>query len=796
MFIKTIQTLKGFASYRLGAIFMLAITALALSSNSAFAQAVEVDDVAENIALSIDSLPGLLTALTYLLGLIFGVTGVMKLKEHVENATQTPLSVPVTRFMAGGTLLSLPSIVGAMSTLIQDFTVTVEAASTIDGDGGGIAGIVETMAGSVETLPVLLTFLAYLIGLIFAASAVLKIKDHIETPSQTPLKDGVVRFLVGGALFALPTLISAMESLINGGATDPALQINDSIGDDKGIGSIMAEFVRDFDQITFLVVNVAGYLLGILFSALAVFKLKEHVDNPAQVPLKGVIIRFAVGGMLLALPTIYSAIATMFNGGANEAFESRNGLNMEAVFQTGVFTTFTQATGGLGAIFANLMESVEGTEALVKAVAYLLATFIGFAGVVKLKEHVDAPDQTPLKEPVLRLMTAGALFAIPTLFQAANDMITGETGSSGVGDILSFAQLTMEMTSSKYAGGLSGLLSNPLGSIGGNFEGSVKSMLGSMTGALLMAPAFLHSMAYAFAVILTLWGVLKIRDHVQSPTQVSVWEGVSRFIAAGAFFALPITMDAVYQSMNNIANASSITGMVGGVTGSEYNEGVGCADSGGGLLGGLGGGLGGLLGGGGGSQTGGAAAGGGLDSMMACFMNDLLGPMHVLITMFGYVAGTIFIMIGISRLMKSAQEGARGPGGIGTLMTFITGGALISFNNMVSAITASVFGLNDVKTATYHELNYTDGLSTDAMAHTNTVIASVLKFMIVIGLISFIRGIFIIRSVAEGNGQASMMAGMTHLVAGAIAINLGAFIEAIQASLGIGAFGISFSTSS
>lgn len=785
---KLVQNIKSFAHFKyVGALAMVIFTALAVMPGSALAQtAVEVDDIAENLALSTDSLPGLMTALTYLLGVIFGIAGVLKLKEHTENPSQTPFHVPVTRFLAGGALLALPAIIGAMSELIQDTTASVTAASQINGDEGGLGGIIESMAGSVETLPMLLSFFAYLFGLVFAVAGILKLKEHVENPNQTPLKDGVIRFGVGGALFALPTLISAMEVLINGGGTDPSLQIKDSVDSGNALSEIMGNVVRDFDQIAFLVVNVGGYLLGLLFAAAAVMKLREHVDNPSQVPLKSVIIRFVVGGMLLALPSVYSAVATMFNGGANEAFESKNGVNIAAVFQSG-FSQFLGSTmGELNSLMVSMMNGLEGTEDLIKAVAYLLGTFIGFAGVIKLKEHVDSPDQTPLREAVLRLGTAGALFAIPALFQAANDMITGETGGT-LGGTVATTQLITELTNSKYTGG--NIVQNVVAGAGDIGSASAGNMLSNMMTGAIMAPGFLHAMSYIFALILTLWAVLKIRDHVQNPSQTSVWEGVSRFIAAGAFFALPVTMEAIRATMNG--GVSQAMTVAGGISGVQYNEGD--YECGGGFMSGMGG-LGNLFGGTLNNNT--TTSAPGLDTMMGCFMSDIIGPMHTLITFFGYIAGTIFIMIGISRLMKSAQEGARGPGGIGTLMTFVTGGALISFNNMVTTITRSIFGLDELNTKTYHTITYTDGLDDAALGHANTVIASVLKFMIIIGLVSFIRGIFIIRSVAEGNGQASMMSGMTHLIAGAIAINLGAFINAIQTSLGISGLGISFAATS
>ena len=585
----------------------------------------------------------------------------------------------------------------------------------------------------------------------------------------------------------MPALINAIASLINGAAGDPTLGTIDSVDGDDSITKIMDNIVRDFDQLQFFVVNVVGYLLGLLFAIAGVLKLREYSDNPAQVPLKSVIIRFVAGGMLLALPTVIGAMSSLINGGVNDEFDVQSGFDL-----AGLINNVGGSVMSFGGEFNSIMKSIEkafkGTEDLIKAVAYLLGIFIAFGGVVKLKEHVDSPDQVPLKEPVTRFITAGALLALPAIFQAVSDLITGDGQSflGGVGGALGDVAMTSEWFNSKYKGG--DIFSNVAGGVASMGGGSFGNMLSNIQGSFFYAPAFLTAMAYTFALVLTLWGVLKVRDHVNNPGQVSIWEGASRLIAAGLFFALPITIDTVKKSMSGTVSGG-ISG-VGNVVGVNYNEGaLACENTG--LLGGL-------LGGGGNSNSASTtlvgltgnddpsseAIGPGLDTMLGCFMSDIIGPMHTLITFFGYVAGIILIMIGISRLMKSAQEGARGPGGIGTMMTFAAGGALMSFNGMITAITRSVFGMDEFNTRTFATLGY-KGIDSDAQEHMYVVISSVLKFMIIIGLVSFIRGIFIMRSVAEGNGQASMMSAVTHIIGGAIAINLGAFINAIHASLGL-----------
>ncbi|MGB0719875.1 MAG: hypothetical protein ACPGRX_05350, partial [Bdellovibrionales bacterium] len=182
----------------------------------------------------------------------------------------------------------------------------------------------------------------------------------------------------------------------------------------------------------------------------------------------------------------------------------------------------------------------------------------------------------------------------------------------------------------------------------------------------------------------------------------------------------------------------------------------------------------------------------GLDDMLSCFINDIFGPIHVVMNFFAFVVGMIFIMIGISRLIKSAQEGAKGPGGFGTMMTFLTGGALISYNELMRAASTTFTSSPVTKTYAVLGSNISTGMTSDEKDAAYAVITAIIKFMILVGLISFVRGIFIVRNVAEGNQQASIMAGVTHLIGGALAVNLGPLLNAVQETLGLTGYGVSF----
>ena len=87
---------------------------------------------------------------------------------------------------------------------------------------------------------------------------------------------------------------------------------------------------------------------------------------------------------------------------------------------------------------------------------------------------------------------------------------------------------------------------------------------------------------------------------------------------------------------------------------------------------------------------------------------------------------------------------------------------------------------------------FTGGMTGAEIGHAEAVIAAITAFVAVVGWISFIRGFFILRAVTEGNSQASSMAAFTHIIGGAIAVNLGPMLEAVQVTLGITQIGVAY----
>lgn len=291
------------------------------------------------------------------------------------------------------------------------------------------------------------------------------------------------------------------------------------------------------------------------------------------------------------------------------------------------------------------------------------------------------------------------------------------------------------------------------GTCGEVVQGGIGSVMCNVVLSSDLLPGLISAISYMLGMMLSVIAVIKLKDHVLNPDRSPLSDSIKRFVAGGLFFSLPTVSSAV---------KTLLVGSNGEVA--SYDQS---------------------------GFSGTISTGGGLDSMVYMLVADIWEPMQILLSSFAYLAGLVFVVIGIGRLIKTAQEGPRGPSGIGTIMTFVTAGALFSLDNMMGAFSGSLFATNEV--ATYAMLSDTTG---DALvdSHIEAVISAVIGFMALVGWISFVRGFFILRDVAEGNGQASLMAATTHMFGGALAVNLGPVMNAVQSTLGLTPFGVEFST--
>lgn len=262
-------------------------------------------------------------------------------------------------------------------------------------------------------------------------------------------------------------------------------------------------------------------------------------------------------------------------------------------------------------------------------------------------------------------------------------------------------------------------------------------------------PGLLAGFSYLCGLFFGMWAIFKLKAHAENPNNPEIWDPLKKFLAGGCFFVLPYMVRVVQNTVSRDGSE---------LTGSSYNTGGASSD--------------------------------GLDGKLVALMKDIWEPMQFIMLGFCYLAGIILLIIGISRLLKTEQDGPKGPTSMGTIATFLVAGILLSLNKILGAAVNSVFLGGATNNAA---LTYTEGLG-DGVNHANAVIGAIMAFVAILGWISFIRGFFIMKDVAHGNGQASTMAGMTHIIGGAVAVNLGGIIKAVQATLGITEYGLTISS--
>ena len=93
--------------------------------------------------------------------------------------------------------------------------------------GNDLNNYLEETSGRVNQVPDLVAFLSYIGGTALAALGVVNLKQHVENPGNTPMKNGLAKLGFGGMLLALPTLTETMLETTEGGGQAQFQNFND-----------------------------------------------------------------------------------------------------------------------------------------------------------------------------------------------------------------------------------------------------------------------------------------------------------------------------------------------------------------------------------------------------------------------------------------------------------------------------------------------------------------------------------------------------------------------------------------
>jgi intracellular multiplication protein IcmD len=126
-----------------------------------------------------------------------------------------------------------------------------------------------------------------------------RMKVLLSLSMQAKMKQKtLMRLGLGLGLFSLSAIALAEDP-----TTDPTT-----------LGGMAGELVSQFKNIGQLMIGTA-YIAGIGFGISAIFKFKQHKDNPTQVPVGTPFALLAISVLLVFLPSLYSPAGKSIFGG-------------------------------------------------------------------------------------------------------------------------------------------------------------------------------------------------------------------------------------------------------------------------------------------------------------------------------------------------------------------------------------------------------------------------------------------------------------------------------------------------
>lgn len=121
------------------------------------------------------------------------------------------------------------------ASLVAGLMTSTHAEAAAPASGASFTTITQNITTQIGGIPGFITALSYIMGTLFAVLGILKIKDHVENPSNTPLREGAIRLAVGGGLFVVPLITEAMQNLVGTTGTGVDIQSMKAINSYNGV---------------------------------------------------------------------------------------------------------------------------------------------------------------------------------------------------------------------------------------------------------------------------------------------------------------------------------------------------------------------------------------------------------------------------------------------------------------------------------------------------------------------------------------------------------------------------------
>lgn len=263
-----------------------------------------------------------------------------------------------------------------------------------------------------------------------------------------------------------------------------------------------------------------------------------------------------------------------------------------------------------------------------------------------------------------------------------------------------------------------------------------------------LAP-LMSAFAYIAGAVLVIKGTMLFKKHTDNPNDSQIVKAIAHCLGGGTLAVLPAAVRTFQETLHISLGGS--TGISSCTAGSVTSGGTGPL---------------------------------GLDMMMENFVKNIEKPMVWLVSIIGILVGIFYIYKGLLAASKTGTDPrASAPHVI--LVYLIVGAVLVSLGSMLGPVLTTVFGDNSIRSVNAI-INWEGIVGSGAdVERMNRTVWAMLTFVKVIGVISFLRGWMILKKAVEG-GQATIPQALSHIIGGAMAINIGTMLEVFDRTFGTG----------
>jgi hypothetical protein len=172
--------------------------------------------------------------------------------------------------------------------------------------------------------------------------------------------------------------------------------------------------------------------------------------------------------------------------------------------------------------------------------------------------------------------------------------------------------------------------------------------------------------------------------------------------------------------------------------------------------------------------------GAGLEAMLTGFVTNIKMPLQTAASAVAIISGLFMMLRGLLKASKYGIDPKANS--MHSILTNIGFGALLfTIGDNLTHMLGSVFGSTSIA-STALNWNLPSGVSPEF----TTAVSSALIFVQLIGTIAFVRGWLILKKVVEGGGNVTLAQGLTHIIGGVLAINIGQFLTLMDSTFGTG----------